>query len=154
MTSNASSILKNASFIKRTAALVYDTLVIIAILLLGTAIAMIVVTLIYGSEALSEQQILLENPLLFIWLLFCWFYYYCWCWQKVGQTLGMKTWKIKLVTDDNKKITCSNALIRFSSSLFGLANIGLFFPVKKGWQDLLSHSTIIDIKNIDLKKSK
>jgi len=146
MTDNASVLPDNASFTKRTAALVYDALVVIAILLLATALAMIVVTLIYGSEAISEQQILRENPLLFIWLLFCWFYYYCWCWQKAGQTLGMKTWKIKLVTDDKQKISCRNALIRFCSSLFGLANVGLFFPINKGWQDLLSHSNIIDIK--------
>jgi len=144
MTTNTSQFLQNASFIRRTAALVYDALVVIAILLLATAAAMVVVSLIYG--AISEQHIMLEIPLLFIWLLGCWFYYYCWCWQKAGQTLGMKTWKIKLITDDGQTITYVNALIRFTSSVFGLANIGLFFPVNKGWQDKLSHSNIIDLK--------
>jgi len=138
---------QKAGFFKRIAALVYDTLIIAALLVLASAIAMIVVTAFLGSEAITEQQILIENPLFFSWLLFCWFYYYYWCWQKAGQTLGMKTWKIKLITEDGKQMSLKNALIRFASGMFGLANVWLCLPGKRGWHDILSHSDIIRIKS-------
>lgn len=29
--------------------------------------------------------------------------YYCWCWFKSGQTIGMKTWKIQIRSHNNSK---------------------------------------------------
>ena len=138
--------LVHAGLFRRLAALVYDALIVIAILFLASAIAMLVVVLIMGSAAITEQNVLVENPIYFAWLIFCWFYYYSWCWQRGGQTLGMKAWRLKLVSNDGDKISYKNALLRFLSALFGLANFWLLVSGKRGWHDILSHSNITSIE--------
>ena len=45
--------------------------------------------------------------------------YYLWFWVKHGQTLGMKSWKAYIVTENNQKITISQGLIRILMSLLG-----------------------------------
>ena len=143
MTDTDNQLSQNAGLFRRTSALIYDLMIIIAILFLASAIAILIVVMFIGTEAVTEQRVLIENPLYFAWLMFCWFYYYAWCWRNGGQTLGMKTWRLKLVSDDGEIISYKNSLIRFASSLFGIANIMLLLPEKRGWQDTLSHSNII-----------
>lgn len=143
MNNSNTQILYHASLFRRLAALVYDGLIIIAILFLGSAIAMVVVSLIMGAESITQEQILVENPIYFGWLMFCWFYYYSWCWQKSGQTLGMKAWRLKLVSEDDEDVSYSNAMIRFFTAAFGLANFWVLMPGKRGWHDILSHSNVV-----------
>ncbi|MCP3674115.1 MAG: RDD family protein [Gammaproteobacteria bacterium] len=138
--------LPHAGLFKRLATVIYDGLIVVAILFLASAIAMAVVGAIMGSEAITEQQILVSNPIYSAWLVVCWFSYYAWCWRKGGQTLGMKAWRLKLITNDNIKITYSNALLRFFSSLLGLAHLWALFPEKRGWQDIISQTNIIVLK--------
>jgi len=145
MAEPAAQSLPIAGLFKRLMALVYDGLVVIAILFLASALAMALVGLFMGSEAITEQQVLVENPIYFAWLILCWFSYYSWCWQRGGQTLGMKAWRLKLVTDDNNTIAYKYALIRFFSCLFGLANFWVLLPGKRGWHDILSHTNIVII---------
>ena len=71
----------SAGFIRRFAALIYDSLVVTAILILTTAIVMIIVVMFKGETAITEEKILVENPLYFTSLLATWFYYYAWCWR-------------------------------------------------------------------------
>ena len=62
-----------------------------------------------------------------------------------AQTLGMKAWRLKLVSNDDLTISYKNAFIRFFSSFLGLANIGVLLPGKRGWHDRLSHTDIVVI---------
>jgi len=133
----------NAGLFRRLAALVYDSLIVVALLFLASAVAMLVVSMIMGSEAIVEQKILVENPVFFSWLIFCWFYYYAWCWRKGGQTLGMKAWRLKLVAEQEEIFSYKNALLRFFSGLFGLSNVWVLVPGKRGWHDIISHSNVI-----------
>ena len=143
MPSQSNKTFYHASLFRRMAALVYDTLVVTALLFLASAIAMLFISLILSSEAITEQHVLVENPFYFSWLMFCWFYYYAWCWRKSGQTLGMKAWRLKLVTVKGDVLTYPNALLRFISALFGLANLWVLVPGKRGWHDILSLTNIV-----------
>ena len=138
--------LPHAGLFKRLATIIYDGLIVVAILFLSSAIAMAVVGAILGAEAITERQVLISNPVYSAWLVLCWFSYYAWCWRKGGQTLGMKAWRLKLITTDNNKITYSNALLRFFSSLLGLAHFWVLLPGKRGWQDIISQTNIIVLK--------
>ena len=135
--------LYHAGFLKRLMALIYDSLVVIAILFLASAVVMALVSMILDPEAVTEQKVLVENPFYFSWLIFCWYYYYAWCWRKGGQTLGMKAWRLKLISIDEQPIAYKNTLIRFFSCCFGLANFWVLLPGKRGWHDILSDSNII-----------
>lgn len=130
-------------------ALIYDSLVIIALLFLAMAVAIMVVSMILGAEAITEDKVLIENPFLFGWLIFCWYYYYTWCWRKSGQTLGMKAWRLRLIPESDQKISYKDAFIRFLTGLFGLANLWVFVKGKRGWHDILSKSNIVLIGKDD-----
>ena len=40
--------------------------------------------------------------------------YFLWCWLRGGQTLAMKTWRIRLVGADGSRLTPPTALLRFA----------------------------------------
>ena len=45
--------------------------------------------------------------------------YFVWCWRRGGQTLAMKTWRIRLVTKDgHRALPARAALLRFAWALF------------------------------------
>lgn len=43
--------------------------------------------------------------------------YFCWCWLRSGQTLAMKTWRIRLVAADGGVVSLRAALVRFALGL-------------------------------------
>ena len=143
MNSIESQTLYHAGVFRRLAALVYDSLIVLAVLLFATALAMLPVAMIAGSEAISENQVLVENPIFFSWLIFSWFYYYAWCWRHGGQTVGMKAWRIRVVAAEGENVTWKHCLIRFATAVVGLANLWAFFGDKRGWHDILSKTNVI-----------
>lgn len=64
----------------------------------------------------------LSRPLLQLCLLGVTITYFAYCWTHGGQTLPMKTWRIRLVTRDGGAITLPTAIRRY---LFALAGVGL-----------------------------
>lgn len=53
--------------------------------------------------------------------------YFMWCWLRGGQTLSMKTWKLKLENADGGKVTPPQALFRYILAWFSLLFAGLGF---------------------------
>ena len=53
--------------------------------------------------------------------------YFMWCWLRGGQTLPMKTWKLKLENADGGKITPKQALARYILAWLSLLLAGLGF---------------------------
>jgi len=135
--------LPDASFMKRLMALIYDAFIVFALLMLASAVGVGVATIIYGSEAVSEGNVLIENPFFFSWIICCWFYYYFYCWAKSGQTLAMKTWRMKLVSLDGSPIEMHQALIRFFTGFVGLSNITTLLPSRWALHDYLSKTRVV-----------
>jgi uncharacterized RDD family membrane protein YckC len=46
--------------------------------------------------------------------------YFLWCWLRGGQTLAMKTWKIRLVAPGHDRVPPLTALLRFALALFAV----------------------------------
>jgi uncharacterized RDD family membrane protein YckC len=55
------------------------------------------------------------------------FAYFSAFWLRSGQTLAMKTWRIRLVNPDGGPITRKQAALRFILALLGLALVGAGF---------------------------
>lgn len=53
--------------------------------------------------------------------------YFMWCWLRGGQTLSMKTWKLKLEKAEGGTITQKQALARYILAWFSLLFAGLGF---------------------------
>lgn len=57
------------------------------------------------------------NPFMTTYILFVWYGFYAWFWTHGGQTLGMRSWKIRLVTTNGEPLNLWHALLRFISGI-------------------------------------
>ena len=125
------------------AVIFYDSLLLFSLLFFAAAIAYSITD---GQVKSSDGQIKLMFQL---YLLTVSFFYFAWSWVNGGQTLGMKAWRVKLVTDDNQPISLRHCLVRFLISIIswlmcGIGFLWAFFnPEHRTWHDLLSKTHLI-----------
>jgi uncharacterized RDD family membrane protein YckC len=62
-----------------------------------------------------------------LWLLLVLGLYFGYCWVKSGQTLAMKTWRLRLLRTDGAGITVRQAAVRFAVAVAGLGLVGAGF---------------------------
>lgn len=147
MNENTDNRLQYAGLVRRLMAIMYDLFLLLAMLFIATAIAMI----FNQGNAIEPGQAI--YPFYIVYLLVLSFVFYGWFWTHGGQTLGMKTWKMRLQQDDGKPLSWNLALIRFaialvSGSVLGLGFIwSLFESKRRCWHDLASHSVLLDLRN-------
>lgn len=125
---------------RRLAAMMYDALIVIALLMFATAI----VLPFNQGEAYDSGNVLLQLYLLAIVLGF-----FVLFWRLGGQTLGMRAWKIKLVSDSGTRPRYGQLLIRAVTGAIGTAFLGagVFWSVidrdKKAVHDRLSGTRLV-----------
>lgn len=131
------------SFPRRMAAVLYDTMLIgITTAIIGGIIATSISHLagieLHPGSPLSNLLFLLDLVIAF--LLFGWF------WTHGGQTLGMRAWKIKVVTYDGSPFQWPHAFFRYVGALFSWMALGvgfwiaIFDPNKLTWHDRFSRT--------------
>ncbi|MBA4503538.1 RDD family protein [Marinobacterium marinum] len=109
-----------ASFIKRLLAMVYDTLLVIALwMVIGT-----IAVALNNGEAISIDSSPRSTIALFNSALFCaTFLFFGFFWTRNGQTLGMLAWRLRVQTMAGGRLSWGQALIRF---LIAIPSLGLF----------------------------
>jgi uncharacterized RDD family membrane protein YckC len=136
------------SLLRHLAVVVYDLLLLISVLLLAAAIAVGVNAVMTGGQAIAAG-----NPFFFLYLLAVSFLFYGWFWTHGGQTLGMRTWKVFLLSDIQQKISWRQAFLRFIAAIPSWFVIGIGFwwqwfgKGQKSWPDLISHTYLHYAKN-------
>ena len=70
--------------------MLYDSLLIFSVLFFASAVAIV----------FNRGEAIESNVFFTLYLLFTWFTYYAFSWRRSGQTLGMRAWKIRIVTED------------------------------------------------------
>ncbi|HKI74066.1 MAG TPA: RDD family protein [Pseudomonadales bacterium] len=136
----------NASMIRRGASMVYDGLLILAIMIV---MSMPIASLDTGDKTNSfiSDPILKHLYQLFLYLLIFAFYYVFW--RMKGQTLGMQVWKIRAQGEDGNIMTPMQCIIRFAVATPGtlLLFAGFFWAFfdkeHLPLQDRLSHSRVV-----------
>lgn len=103
---------------RRLLSLIYESLILAAVLLAGTLPALM---LTRGWEHGAARAALQA------WLLIICGAFYVWQWTGAGQTLPMKTWRLKLVTRDGSPVSKQRALARYAAAVAGTAALGLGF---------------------------
>lgn len=118
MATPGSSPLPTAGLRRRLASLVYE-------LLLAFAMAFMAGLLFYGaaSERLSGPT----RHLFQAYLLAVLGVYFVWCWRRGGQTLPMKTWKLRLVSCDGGAVSVRLACVRYLLACVSVALAGAGF---------------------------
>jgi uncharacterized RDD family membrane protein YckC len=126
-------------FFRRFAAMVYDSFLLVALLFLATALLLP----FNGGHAFGSQQIFYP-----LYLLVVSFGFYGWFWTHGGQTLGLKAWKIKVLTFEQQPVNWQQALVRFFSAITSwlLLGLGFWWILKDkqhlAWHDYLSKTRL------------
>lgn len=145
----------------RCAAMFYDFLLCVALLIVITFIYKLILMGFYGQEqlrAMSDAGALDGDPILSTILLFSLFGFFAKFWTYNGQTLGMQVWGIRIQNADGSAISLWQALLRFIVSIASWLCLGLgFFWIlwdkqKRSWHDIYSDSQTVRLpKNIHKK---
>ena len=93
---------------RRLLSIVYDSLLLAAVLFIAFAVLMKVAELV-GVE--------LTNSMRSVYMLMVIFIFNAWFWTHGGQTLGMKTWRIRLVNENGSVLSWGQALLRYLCAL-------------------------------------
>lgn len=64
------------------------------------------------------------RPLFQFYLLIVGGIYFIWFWTHSGQTLAMQTWKLRLVSANNGKVTTQQAMVRYLMAVIGISFLG------------------------------
>lgn len=107
---------------RRMAALVYEALLLVAVLFIANFLLLPFVTpgRAAGADALVVPA-LPERVALF-WLLFAVLAaYFVWCWSNGRRTLAMKTWRLRLVLANGDPVPPKTALRRYLAAWIGPA---------------------------------
>lgn len=169
----ADELLPPASFLKRSLAIVYDGLISIAVLLVTTGIYTLITGWANGwvtswdahlQKADSGQ--LSGDPGLTFVLFLVMYLFFAYFWTRIGQTLGMQVWRIRIENLDGSSVSWSQALRRYVTAAGVLflallagyylgsvtlllsipAMLALFFPVNGlSVTDRLSESVVVNL---------
>lgn len=113
---------KKPSVLRRLGALLYDLVLLTGILMLANALVVIPYEVITGHPV-YESALPLNLMRLYLLAVIALFYVYFW--THGGQTLGMRAWRIRVVTSDGRELGTGTALKRFLWSIVSFVPAGL-----------------------------
>ena len=125
---------------RRLVCMLYEGLVVFSILLIGFLLPQIV---FYAFGLTLSGRMLMLHIILLLMI------YFSWCWLNGGQTLPMKTWKMRIVNADGSKLRPLQAVLRYMAAwpsilFFGFGIFWALFDKEKQFlHDRLAGSRII-----------
>ncbi len=108
----------SAPFLIRMAVMVYELLLVTAVIF----VAALPFLYLVGNAETGWLHHLFQ-----LYILGVLFAYFSAFWLRSGQTLAMKTWRIRLVNPDGTRLTLRQAALRFVIALLGLLLAGIGF---------------------------
>ena len=135
--------MNSAGFLKRILALIYDSLLIAAIIIVASLL------LVFINGEYPKPGTLLSVIQFFISILVGpLFYSYFWL-TNDGQTTGMQAWKIKLVSSNESKLNMKQTYLRCLISVISFLFIGigyfwiLFNKNNLSWSDIATKTRVV-----------
>ena len=113
----------------------YDAVAVVALLMFATGLSM---------AAGFRETTAMRDPVFTLYLAVVWFLYFGFCWHRGGLTLGMRAWRIRIVTESGGLPGWGRCLARFLAAILSAAAAGLGFlwslfeQRRRTWHDLLS----------------
>ena len=133
--------MQNINLFRRLASIFYDGVLVVAIV--------IITSLPFYSFNVEESFLLKLTMQLYFYLIIQ--YFFVWFWVNSTATLGMKSWKIKIVDINGNSISYKKAIVRFNVSILSISIFGLGFLIslfrkdKKCLHDIISRTQLIKI---------
>lgn len=130
---------------RRLGALLYDGLLLLAVLMVATALFLPVT----GGEAIDPAghpwlEFVYRTVLLVLIVGFFGLF-----WTRRGQTLGMQSWRLRVEREDGRLLGWGDVLRRLGWALLSLLPLGLGFawilvdPQRRAWHDRLSGTRVV-----------
>jgi len=135
----------SASLARRLAAMLYDGLVLLALYILLGGLLVTAVSRMMGSEEMVRLSPAMSMSLLFTLA----FLYYSHSWRRGGQTIGMKAWRLKLISEYKPEVRLSQCMLRTAVGFFSLVILGLgywwmlFDKKQRTWHDTASMTRVV-----------
>lgn len=120
--------------------MMYDAVILLGLLMVASALA-----LPFGEM----QKFALQDFWFTFWLIVVCFAYLGGCWHYFGMTVGMRAWRVILLSSDSGKISWARCLLRFLLGSLSLAAFGAGFiwslidQQKRGWHDIAGHTVLV-----------
>lgn len=167
---NSEQLLPPASGVKRGLAILYDSLISIAVLLVITWVYTIIAGQLTGwekYEQMAEAGQIKGGPGLTFILFLVLYLFFAYFWTRSGQTLGMQVWRVRIQNINGITVSWSQALRRYVTAaavvflallagyylgavslLFSIpAIIALFLPVNGlSLTDRISDSVVVQVE--------
>lgn len=146
--------LSPVGLIRRFAAMFYDFILCIALMMVMTGLYMMIANIVLGGDiykSMNDTGQSVHDPLLSSILFISLYLFFGFFWTKNGQTLGMQVWHIRVQNKDNTTITWNQALLRFLMGIISWLALGLghLWPIfdreKRSWQCIFSDSELVRI---------
>ncbi|MGF1527184.1 MAG: RDD family protein [Candidatus Competibacterales bacterium] len=135
---------------RRLGALLYDGLLLLAVWIAASGLALAALGLVGQlSSPTGDAGPPLAGPLYQSYLVCITFGFYGFFWTHGGQTLGMRSWKIRVCGPGDSPVTWRRALQRFLAGLLAVMCLGLglwwvwWDPRGRSWSDLWSNTTTV-----------
>ena len=103
----------------RLACLLYESLIVVAVIVVGVVFPYTLIGAAWGITA--GGRVLLGHLFLVLML------YFAWQWIRGGQTLAMKTWRIRLESTSGGPVSPGVAVLRYSLAWIGVLAAGVTF---------------------------
>lgn len=133
--------MQNTGLLRRLAAIIYDSLLIGALLFLATTPFIAV----RGGEPVEIGDNMIYRLVLALVI----YGFFVGFWTRSGRTLGMQSWGLQLETADGGKPTLATASVRFFAAILSWAPAGLGFlwqlwdKDKLAWHDRISGTRLV-----------
>ena len=149
--------LKRAGFVRRLLAMVYDTLVAIAVGMCAAMVMIVVLVVLLSNGVLDLQgyddpSALIQASFLYKMLIQIWVGlwvvgFFLWFWKNGGQTIGMRAWRLRIYSTVEAPMGWGRLVLRLVVSLGGLGTLLVLFDFKhkQSLQDRVANTEVLQL---------
>ncbi|MBT8442506.1 MAG: RDD family protein [Gammaproteobacteria bacterium] len=125
---------------RRLAAFIYDGLLVLGLLVIPTLVAIAM----RGGESIPPGSLLFQ-----LLLIVTAGGFFIWFWTHGGQTLGMRSWRLRVERQSGEPLSYRHALVRFLVGILSIAagGLGLLWilidPDKLAWHDRAADTRVV-----------
>ncbi len=149
--------LPSASLLKRLLAFTYDLFILLALSMGYSALATLFMVAI-GINDSGDYQPMHKSYWFGLGWMFSMIAFYWFFWMRAGQTIGMRTWRLKLVSRQEDSISHGQCLVRIlvGPISLGLLGVGYLWCLinknKAAWHDIASKTKVVQLPKPPKKK--
>lgn len=147
-----------ASLWRRLAAMGYDALLVFALLFFATAAYQLAQRLAVPAgetsapatgDVVTAIEPAASGPLYSLYLLLVMFAFFAYFWSHGGQTLGMRSWRLRVESLDGGRLGLGQCAVRFTTAWISALALGLGYlwvlldSERRSWHDMASRSRVV-----------